>query len=128
MKPAELYILNQPEPFREIIIHLQQIIEQEIPEIELLFKWKLPYYYLNGKGICFINASLKRHYVDLAFNSGYQLENNTDYLIGEKRNTFKSLRYATVESIDFDVIVSVLKEARTLHYKNDTIDSAKNVV
>jgi hypothetical protein len=117
MKPAELYILNQPEPFREIIMQLQQIIEKEIPDLELLFKWKLPYYYFNGKGFCFINVSHKQKYVDLAFNKGYQLQKNEEFLIGEKRNTFKSLRYATVEAIDFEILVSVVKEARALHLK-----------
>jgi hypothetical protein len=117
MKPAELYILNQPEPFREIIMQLQQIIEREIPDLELFFKWKLPYYYLNGKGFCFINTSPKKKYVDLAFNVGYQLQNNVDYLIGEKRNTFKSLRYTSIEAIDFEILVSVVKEARALHLK-----------
>lgn len=115
MKPAELYILNQPEPFREIIIHLQGIIEKEIPELELLFKWKLPYYYLNKKGFCFINVNHRLNYVDLAFNKGYHLQTNLDYLIGENRNTFKSLRYTSVEEIDFQILISILQEAKTLH-------------
>lgn len=115
MKPAELYILNQPEQYREIILQIQQIVEKEIPELELLFKWKLPYYYLNGKGFCFINANHKSKYVDIAFNSGYQLQNNVDYLIGEKRNTFKSLRYKSIEEIDFKILVAVLQEAKAFH-------------
>jgi hypothetical protein len=121
MKPAELYILNQPEPFREIIHHLQVVIEKEIPNLQLFFKWKLPYYYLNGKGFCFINASHKNKYVDLAFNQGYQLQNNVAHLIGEKRNTFKSLRYAVVEEIDYAVLVAVLQEARALHKNENTL-------
>ena len=74
MKPAEEYILNQPEKYRDIILNLQIIIENQIPELELLFKWKIPYYYYNGKPFCFINASHKGKYVDLAFNKGFQLQ------------------------------------------------------
>jgi len=44
MKPAEEYILNQPELYREILLNLQVIIERELPEAVLLFKWKIPYY------------------------------------------------------------------------------------
>lgn len=110
MKPAEEYILNQPEFFREIILNLQIIIEKELPESVLLFKWKLPYYYVNGEPFCFLNASHKGKYVDLAFNKGYQLQQHLELLVGEKRNTFKSLRYFSLEEIDHDILVDLLKE------------------
>jgi hypothetical protein len=114
MKPAEVYILNQPEKYRDIILNLQIIIENQIPELELLFKWKIPYYYLNGNPFCFLNASHKGKYVDLAFNKGYQLQNNLEFLIGDKRNTFKSLRYFSLEKINKKILISVLKEAKSL--------------
>lgn len=115
MKPAEVYILNQTELYKEIILNLQLIIEKEIPAAILLFKWKLPYYYLNDKPFCFINASHKRKYVDVAFNKGYQLQNHLEFLIGEKRNTFKSLRYFSIEDIDVKILKEVLAEALSLH-------------
>jgi hypothetical protein len=115
MKPAEEYILNQPELYRDIILNLQVIIEKELPEAVLLFKWKIPYYYLNDKPFCFINASHKGKYVDLAFNKGYQLQQHLEFLVGEKRNTFKSLRYFSVEEIDNDVLIDLINEQR-LHY------------
>jgi hypothetical protein len=117
MKPAEEYILNQPELYREILLNLQVIIERELPEAVLLFKWKIPYYYVNGKPFCFLNASHKGKYVDLAFNKGYQLQQHTELLVGEKRNTFKSLRYFSLEEIDNKVLVDLIKESRLFYEK-----------
>ncbi len=114
MKPAEVYILEQPEFYRDILLNLQIIIETEIPELELLYKWRIPYYYLNGKPFCFLNASHKGKYVDVAFNKGYQLNKNLEFLIGDKRKTFKSLRYFSLEDINNKTLISVLKEAKSM--------------
>jgi hypothetical protein len=115
MKPAEDYIINQPEFYRDILLNLQVSIENAIPELELLYKWRVPYYYINGKPFCFLNASHKGKFIDVAFNKGYQLQNNLDKLIGDKRNTFKSLRYFSLEEIDFEILNAVLKEQLSMY-------------
>lgn len=115
MKPAEAYILNQPELYKSILLNLQVIIEKELPNAVLLFKWKIPYYYVNGKPFCFLNASHKGKYVDLAFNKGYQLQNHPEFLVGEKRNTFKSLRYFSQEEINITILKEIIYEANSLH-------------
>jgi len=115
MKPAEVYILNQPEIYREILLNLQVIIENALPEAVLHFKWNVPYYYLNNKPFCFLNASHKGKFVDLAFNKGYQLQQHLEYLNGDNRNTFKSLRYFSIEEIDVRILHDVILEAQSLH-------------
>lgn len=115
MKPAEEYILKQPELYRDIILNLQVIIENELPNAVLLFKWKIPYYYVNDKPFCFLNASHKGKFVDLAFNKGYQLQSHLEFLIGEKRNTFKSLRYFSLNEINVTILKEVILEAHSLH-------------
>lgn len=114
MKLAEAYILNQLEPYREILLNLQVIIENAIPELELLYKWRIPYYYYNGKPFCFLNASHNRKYVDVAFNNGYELKSNLKFLNGDKRNTFKSLRYFSIDEINFEILVATLEESKSL--------------
>ena len=42
MKPAEEYILNQPEPFKSMLLHLQILIEGAFPTVELRYKWRIP--------------------------------------------------------------------------------------
>ncbi len=115
MKPAEEYILNQPEKYRDIILNLQIIIENQIPELELLFKWKIPYYYYNGTPFCFIYASHKGKYVDLAFNKGFQLQLYQDFLVSENRITVKSLRYFSSEEINFERLADILFEQKCFY-------------
>lgn len=114
MKPVDLYILNQPENYRNMLLHIMAVVEDTVPEATLEFKWKIPFFYYKKKPFCFLNASHKNAYVDIAFSKGYQLQNNLDFLVGESRNTYKSLRYATLEEIDNTILISVIEEAKSL--------------
>jgi hypothetical protein len=114
MKPVDVYILNQPENYRSILLHLIAVVEHNLPEATLEYKWKIPFFYYKRKPFCFLNASHKGGYVDIAFSKGYQLKNNLDALIGEKRNTYKSLRYFSLAEIDNETLASVIQEAKSL--------------
>lgn len=114
MKPAENYILNQPEPFKSILLHLQILIETSFKEIELQFKWKMPFYYLENKPFCYLNTSKKKGYVDVGFWLSAHLTKYNELLITEHRKVIKSLRYFSIEDIDEDVLISVLEEAHQL--------------
>lgn len=111
MKPAEQYILNQPEPFKSILVHLQILIENSFPEVKLEFKWKIPFYYLEGKPFCYLNPSKRKGYVDVGFWLSSHLEKFEEHLISDKRKVVKSLRYVSVDDINEEVLISVLKEA-----------------
>ncbi len=117
MKPAEEYILNQPEPFKSILMHLQILIETSFPEVDLLFKWKIPFYYLNDKPFCYLNPSKKKGYVDVAFWVSAHLTKYNEHLISENRKVVKSLRYRTIDDINEEVLLSVLEEAHQLKDK-----------
>ncbi|AQS95244.1 2-dehydro-3-deoxyphosphooctonate aldolase [Polaribacter sp. BM10] len=109
MKPAEEYILNQPEPFKTILLHLQILIEATFSEVDLQFKWKIPFYYLN--------TSKKKGYVDVVFWVSAHLTKYNEYLISENRKVVKSLRYFKIEDINEEILLSVLKEAHSLKDK-----------
>ncbi len=110
MNPAEAYILNAREPFRSIMLHLQVVIETTLPELELLFKYKIPFYYLHGKQ-AFLYLIQSKDYVDVGLWHGTHLTRHTDKLISENRKHMKSLRYYSVEDIDETVLSDVLEEA-----------------
>jgi len=114
MKPAENYILNQPEPYKSILLHLQILIEANFPEVDLQFKWKIPFYYLNNKPFCYLNASHKKQFVDVAFWVSAHLTKYQEHLVSENRKVVKSLRYFSIEDINEEVLLSVLKEAHKL--------------
>lgn len=115
MKPADLYVLNQPEKYRNILLHIIAVVENTIPEVSLEYKWKVPYFYYKKKPLCYLNASHKQGFVDVGFAKGFQLKKNLEYLIADNgRNTVKSLRYSSLSTIDNAVLISVLKESMSL--------------
>ena len=117
MKPAEEYILSQPEPFRSILLHIQILIETSFPEVELQLKLKIPFYYLDNKPFCYLNPSKKKGFVDVAFWVSAHLTKYNEYLVSENRKVVKSLRYFKLEDINEDVLLSVLDEAHQLKEK-----------
>lgn len=117
MNPAEEYILNQPEPFRSILLHLQAVIEQTIQEVDLKYKWRIPCFYCGKSPLCYLNVSQKKAYVDVGFWNSAHLTKHLDKMVVEKRKVVKSLRYSTLEDIDNDVLVEVLLEAYSVKAK-----------
>ncbi len=114
MNPAENYILDQPEPFRSILLHLQLVIEQSVPDVELKYKWRIPCYYCGKSPICYLNVSLKKGFVDVGFWNSAFLTKHLDKMVTEKRKVVKSLRYSTLEEINDEVLIAVLQDAHSV--------------
>ena len=115
MKPQDVYILNQPENYRDMLLHIISVVEQTIPEVTLEYKWKIPFFYYKKRPFCFLNVSHKKKYVDVAFSKGFQLKVNLNFLMaGDGRTTYKSLRYTSLEEIDNAILIAVLNEAKHL--------------
>ena len=115
MNPAENYILNQPEPYRSILFHLQVVIESTLPEVELLYKYKIPFYYINKKPFCYLNASHKKQFVDLGFWKGNKIQIHKEHLVTENRKMMVSLRYKSLEDVEDTILMEVLKKAASLY-------------
>lgn len=113
MNPAETYINNQPEPYRAILMHVQAIIEHTLPEVDLKYKWSIPCYYVGKRPICYLNASHKNKFVDVAFWHSAYITKHKALLVGENRKVVKSLRYKSLEAINDTVLVDILKEIYT---------------
>ncbi|MEO9511692.1 MAG: DUF1801 domain-containing protein [Flavobacteriaceae bacterium] len=114
MNPAEEYILNQPEPFRSILLHLHAVIEVSITDVEMKYKWHIPCFYVGKSPICYLNVSRKKGYVDIAFWNSAHLTKHLDKMVSEKRKVVKSLRYTSLEGIDDQVLVDVLLDAQSV--------------
>jgi hypothetical protein len=113
MNPAEAYILGQEEPFRNILVQLQALIEGLVPGVCLKYKYRIPFYYLNEKPFCYLNQS--RDYVDLGLVRGNQLTLYKDQMVTADRKQVASLRYFKTEDIDYEILKEVLQEALHLH-------------
>jgi hypothetical protein len=115
MKPTEAYILRQPEKYQAMMLHVLAVVEQELSQSELLFKWGIPYVYYKKKPFCYLAPNHKKGFLDLGFAKGFQLKRNQATLIDEKRNTVKSLRYFSIEEIDNTILIDVILEAKELY-------------
>lgn len=109
MNPAEIYILNQKEPFKTMLFQLQVLIETTIPETELLYKYKIPFYYIKGKPFCYLNVT--KGYVDVGFWNARNLTKHIAYMNTDGRKVMKSLRYFGPEDIQEIILTEVLLEA-----------------
>ncbi len=108
MNPAEAYILKQEEPYQSILLQLQTIIEAVAPNAELLYKWRIPFYYCNDIPLCYLNQS--KNYVDLAFWHFDKMDEFTEHFVDANRKSIRSLRYKSIEDINDDVAVYVLQK------------------
>lgn len=117
MNPAEDYIINQKEPFRSILLHLKAVIESVVPNVDMKYKWNIPCFYAGKQPICYLNVSPKKRYVDIAFWNSAHLTLHLDKMVTENRKVVKSLRYATLEEIDQEVLVDVLQECYAQKHK-----------
>jgi len=116
VKPADLYILNQPEHYRSMLFHIIAVVENTLPDVTLEFKWTVPYFYYKKKPLCYLNASHKHQFVDVGFAKGFHLKNNLNHLIADNgRNTVKSLRYKSLKEIDNEVLIATIHEAASLY-------------
>ncbi len=114
MNPALEYIDRTPEPYRSIMLHLQVLVEIAIPEAQLKYKWRMPFYYLDDKTMfCFFN--FRKKFVDLGMTYGNELSNKHGVLIaGEGRKMLRSLRFETIEDIDDTMVIETLKELKEI--------------
>ena len=117
MNPAEDYILQQPEPYKSILLHLQMIIQTALPEMELKYKWKVPYYYLDGNPFCYLNVPKKKGFVELGFWASAHLSKYNEFLVTDGRKVVKSFRYTILEDINQEILLAVLEEAKQVNHK-----------
>ena len=112
MKPTEEFILCQPQPYQAMILHVLAVVEQELLQSELLFKWGIPYVYFKNKPFCYFAPNHKKGFLDVGFAKGFELKRNQEVLVDETRNTVKSLRYFSIETIDHILLIDVISEAK----------------
>ena len=96
-------------------MYLQAVIEKTIPDLELKYKYKIPFYYLEGKPFCYLNQS--KDYVDLGFWNTAHLTVHLDHMISDGRKVMRSLRYKNLEELDESILIEVLRDAYSVRGK-----------
>lgn len=115
MKPAESYILNQKEPFQSIMLYVRSVMTRTLQGVEEKYNYGIPFYHYNGKPFCYFNILKGTAFVDIAFVKGAQLKSRfpglKDY---NSRKQVRSLQYESLESIDEQELVEVIRAAAEL--------------
>lgn len=115
MKPAEEYIFKQSQEFQEILYYLKTVVEQEFVGLDLLYKWKLPFYYKNGKPVIYFNVNAKKKYVDVGFFYGSKIKKNMDYFVIGNRTVVKLLRYTKIDAVPDAILREAIREVKALY-------------
>ena len=115
MKPAEEYIVKQLPQYQEILYYVMGVVEQEFSGVDLLYKWKLPFYYFKGKPVVYFNVNAKKKYVDVGFFYGSKMKKNMTYFIIGNRTVVKLLRYDKIDAIPDVILREAIREVKELY-------------
>ena len=109
MNPAENYILNQPEPYRSIMLYIRSVILKTLPNVVEKYNYGIPFYHHNKKLMCYFNILKGTNFVDVAFVQGVFLEEELPVLKNyNKRKQVRSLQYDRLENIDELLLIAVI--------------------
>jgi len=92
----------------EIALHLDQLLEAEIPQVQKVMKWKVPFY-VYRHNLCYINV-LKDHVV-LGLYHGAHLPNLYGLLEGQDKKMIRHLVFRTLEDVYREGIIETIHEA-----------------
>ena len=115
MNPALNYILEQEQPYKDMLLHIQLIVEKTVPEARMGFKYRIPFYYVGTRPLCYLNKS--KDFVDVGFWHSAHLSKHIDKMEKAGRKVVRSLRYYSLEEINNTVLEEVLLEAYSFKEK-----------
>ena len=108
MSPVEDFIYQLEGEQREILLHLHQILKNELGLVAKI-RYRIPFYY--GKSwICYLNPK-KDNAVDLSFIHGNQLSNEQGLLESKGRKQVCSITFKEIKNIPTQMIYDILQEA-----------------
>jgi hypothetical protein len=103
------YLFGLPEPQRQTMEAIREMILQLVPTVEEHVKWNCPFYSSNGL-LCYINFDRKAKQVALCFVEGFQLEDTYGLLDKDKKQIAK-LYIAEDQNFNKRVIHYYLRQA-----------------
>jgi len=115
----EEFYAHLPQNELEIVLFLQDLISQSIPDIKVKLSYNVPFFYKN-RNICLIWpgsvpwGKVPKSGVELAFTNAHLLEDKHNYLVkGNRKQVYNRIFYS-VDEIDVNIIEDLLQEAYQL--------------
>ena len=111
----ELYefYMRREEPVKGAMLALRDIVLGFDEEIEEAYKWSLPYFFLRGKGFCYLWMDKKTGWPYLAFMKGKDMEHSM--LEAGNRTLVKVFPMDPSKDLPLEAIEECLEMARALY-------------
>ncbi len=113
MREIDLFYQNLEEPYNSCFMALKSIILAFDNRITEEWKYKLPFFYFNGKMFCYlwIDKENKQPYV--SFADGFRM--NHPLLESGDRKRFKIFYVDPNKDIDIKSLIELMEEAKPFH-------------
>jgi hypothetical protein len=119
VKPVDEYFFNQKEPYQSIMLYVRGVILNTLPEVEERYSYSIPFYRIGKKPMIYLNILKGTDYVDVAFVQGILLEKEFTVLKNNnKRKQVRSIQLKTIEDLDHENFVELLRKASELIKKS----------
>jgi hypothetical protein len=112
VEKVDFYINNQLTTHRSIFRLLRNIIQESIPQIEERWSFKLPYFYFEGKPLCYFHVN-KSGVAYLGINRSSQLAHLYPELQGDG-TIIRHLYFLNAGEIKPEVVKSILYDTLPL--------------
>ena len=110
MIQVENYISNQTVANQEVLYILRELIMNHDKGIEEQFKWKIPFYKYNRKGLCYLNVNPKG-VIEMGLIKGSLLKDDWDLLKSPHLKQIRHLKFSDIDTINFERVEAFLKQS-----------------
>lgn len=109
LSSVDHYFETLAEPERSCLLFLRQFILDYSDTITEKRKFNTPFYYVNGKWICFISYNPKIKEIYISFVDGFRMQH--PQLVSEGRKKMKIFRIDAHEDVDVKALAAALSLA-----------------
>jgi len=115
---VDVYIWEQSEPVKSILDYVHHLALHHLQEVEFTMKWHVPYYTVHGP-LFYLNPIKKHTAVEVCFARARKFVNGQEHLDYKKRKIVGGFTIKSLENVDENILVSLIKEslATDLKYK-----------
>lgn len=115
MKPVDLYLMKQQEPYQSIMLYVRSVIMKTLPKVVEKYNYGIPFYHYNGKPFIYLNILKRTSFVDVAFVKGSILKDQFPQLKDYNNRKFvRSLQYGSLEAINETELIEIIKAAAAI--------------
>lgn len=112
----ENYYLKQPEPIRECLLAMKEIILRINSEITHERKYQIPFFYYKGKKLCFLWVDRKKPLL------GFVIDRKLQPLIAgvKRKDTVETILLDPTEDLPIEFVIEKLQQIMALYDQSET--------